>query len=65
VPISCNPFCNHFVRSVDSGLESCSLPQIRSYWTELGQQSLVCLLFSFIAYPYCFIIFVMLFYTRL
>jgi len=31
-----------------SGLERCSLPHSRSYWTELGYQSLVCLLFSFL-----------------
>ena len=52
--ISCNPFVISSEDLFDSGLESCSLPHIRSYWTELGQQSLVCLFLSFIAYPYCF-----------
>jgi len=54
VLISCNPFVISLEDLFDSGLESCSLPQIRSYWAELGQQSLVCLFLSFIAYPYCF-----------
>ena len=43
--ISCNPFVSPCKNSLIVDWRDQSLPQIRSSWTELGQQSLVCYLF--------------------